>query len=153
MPRRNLRPVLWWRLSTFEQCIIWKMPNNYEQFIEWQFLEICIVVKHSRWKKLQYKKSRSGSSCHEEIWRTQVLRTLFENAQYLWAIIEWQNNKFRAKPISLKTKIWNVSSFFNWRLHATKKLETSWLMKILNFQQFIVWKMPNNYEEFIEWQF
>jgi len=26
-------------------------------------------------------------------------------------------------------------------------------MKILNFQQFIVWKMPNNYEEFIEWQF
>ena len=35
------------------------MPNNYEQFIEWQFLEICIVVKHSRWKKLQYKKAEA----------------------------------------------------------------------------------------------
>ena len=35
--RLNLRPVGWWRLSTFQQFIVWKMPNNYEQFIEWQF--------------------------------------------------------------------------------------------------------------------
>ena len=35
------------------------MPNNYEQFIEWQFLEICIVVKHSRWKKRQNKKAEA----------------------------------------------------------------------------------------------
>ena len=33
----SLRPVGWWRLSTFQQFIVWKMPNNYEQFIEWQF--------------------------------------------------------------------------------------------------------------------
>ena len=57
-------------------------------------------------EEITIQKSRSGSSfqCHEEIWRTQVLRTLFENAQYLWAIIEWQNNKSRAKPIILETK-------------------------------------------------
>ena len=35
--RLSLRPVGWWRLSTFQQFIVWKMPNNYEQFIEWQF--------------------------------------------------------------------------------------------------------------------
>ena len=43
----------------FQQFIVWKMPNNYEQFIEWQFLEICIVVKHSRWKKRQNKKAEA----------------------------------------------------------------------------------------------
>ena len=59
MPRRNLRQVGWWRLSTFNNLLSEKCPIIMKNLLNGNFRKICIVVKHSRWKKRQNKKAEA----------------------------------------------------------------------------------------------
>ena len=82
MPRRNLRPVGWWRLSTFNNLLSEKCPIIMNNLLNGNFRDMycCETFKV---EEITIQKSRSGNrfQCHEEIWRKQVLRILFENAQ------------------------------------------------------------------------
>ena len=93
-----------------------------------------IVVKHSRWKKLQYKKAEAEAVFNAT--KKFEEHTFYEHCLKMPNIYEQLlNGKTTSPEPSQSFYRLNLQCFviLNWRLHATKKLETCSLMKIINF--------------------